>query len=189
MQDEFSGIERLLNLPQGSTRNLTPDQAGKVLTKGVKDKADELDKDIDKVNALDTMSGAELVKCGLSLETLEEDKINIRNQLFETQRIGMAILQKYREDTKDQIDVNDRMYLAGFAGVTAMGNVLEKIGNMILKFKQEEEIKNLGLIGEEEDGRIEVSPENLMDFIEAAKEEKDEPEENVQDAEIIDDKE
>lgn len=185
MSDEFSGIEGLLGLPQGSTRDISPDEAGELLVKGVADKTKELSKGIKKVDALENMSSADLVKCGLSVESLEQDKFTIRNELFEVYRIGKALLTKYSDDVKDLVDVNDRMYTAGAKILDSVSGSLDRLGNMIMKFKQEEEMRQLTVEGDDEDGRKEMSPDQWMDFVDASKDTKQLPDDNVKDAEII----
>jgi len=187
MTDEFSGIERLLNLPQGSTKEIDPDKAGEVLGKGVVKKTKDLTKNMKKCETLDKMSSADLVKCGIDIESLEADKLTIRNESFEVYRIAKALLEKYHNDVKDMVDVNDRMYLAGGKLIDSVTGSLDKLTNMILKFKQEEEMRRLTTAGEDDDdGRKEMSTHQWIDFVDEVKDDTA-PTENVQDAEIIED--
>jgi len=184
MADEFSGIERLLGLPQGSTKKIKPEDVGKKLTTAVNKKANTLSKELKKTDALETMSSADLVKCGLSVESLENDKITIRNEAFEVYRITKALYEKYYNDVKDMVDVNDRMYTAGFKGADSIVNTLDKLTNIILRFKQDEEMKQLSILGDDDDGKKDMHPTQWMDFVDHVKENEDE-DENVKDAEIV----
>ena len=191
MTDEFSGIERLLGLKQGSTKKIDPNDVGKVtkvLTTAVSKKTNQLEKDLKKVDTLTTkMSTADLVKCGMSIESLEADKVTIRNEAFEVYRICKTLLGKYMEDVEEQIDTNDRMYTAGFNGVTAATNSLEKLSNMIMRFKQEEEIKGLNVVENNESGTKEMSTEAWMKFVDGVKGDTESP--NEIKAEVIDEDE
>ena len=186
MADEFSGIERLLGLPTGSTKDIGPEKAGEVIGKKVVKKTTQLTKDLKKIDTLQEMSSADLVKCGLTVETLEQDKLSIRNESFEVYRIAKALLTKYHNDVKDMVDVNDRMYLAGGKLIDSVTGSLDKLTNMILKFKQEEEMRKLTDMGEEEDGKKEMNPTQWIDFVEEVKKDKPPENKNVQDAEIVD---
>jgi hypothetical protein len=178
--DEFSGIERLLGLPDGST---TPNK----VTNAVVKKANELDKKVKQNDLIETkLSPSDMVKMGITMESLEQDRIRIRNDAFEVFRIGKLLLDKFKEDTENLIDMSDRMYTAGFKGIESLVNALDKLNNMIMKFKQEEEMKNLNLIGDTSDGTLDMTPEKMMEFIEHAKnQDKKIDMSNIKDAEIV----
>lgn len=190
MTDEFSGIERLLGLKPGSTKEIDPNDVGKVqkvLTTAVSNKTTQLVKDLKKVDTLTTnMSAGDLVKCGMTIESLEADKLTIRNEAFEVYRLCKTLLEKYMSDVNEQIDTNDRMYTAGFNGMTAATNSLEKLSNMIMRFKQEEEIKGLNVVENNEAGvpKKEFTPEDWIKFVDAVRDTPDAPKEIK--AEIID---
>lgn len=174
MTDEFSGIERLLGLKAGSTKEIDPNDVGKVqkvLTTAVSKKTNQLEKELNKVDTLTTrMSNSDLVKCGMSIESLEADKLTIRNEAFEVYRLCKTLLEKYMGDVDEQIDTNDRMYTAGFNGITAATNSLEKLSNMILRFKQEEEVKGLNVVENNDTGTKEMTTEDWMKFVDGVKE-------------------
>lgn len=188
MSDEFTGIERLLGLKAGSTKEIDPNDVGKVqkvLTTAVSKKTTQLEKELKKVDTLTTtMSPGDLVKCGMTIESLEADKATIRNEAFEVYRLCKTLLDKYMLDVDEQIDTNDRMYTAGFNGITAATNSLEKLSNMILRFKQEEEVKGLNVVENNDTGTKPMTPEDWMNFVDAVKESPDAPKEIK--AEIID---
>jgi len=186
MADEFSPIERLLGLPEGSTKNIDPSKAGEKLVKGVANKTNQLNKDLKKTETLEKMSNADLVKSGISIESLEKDKDTIRNEAFEVYRIAKSLLIKYQDDVDDRIDVDDRMYTAGAKLVDSVTGSLDKLTNMILRFKQEEDMKNLTLVGETEEGKKEMSPQGWIDFVDEVKDDEEDLD-NIQDAEIIED--
>jgi len=184
--DEYSGIETLLGLPVGSTKKIDPDKAGEHLAKGVNKRTTQLNKELKKTDTLEKMSSADLVKCGITLESLERDKETIRKDTFELYRVGKVLLDKYMADAEDRIDMDDRMYTAGFKGIDSLSGTLDKLGNMILKFKQDEQMNQLTLVGEDDDGKKEMNPRQWMDFVEESKKPDDEIKaENVQDAEIV----
>lgn len=190
MADDFSSLERLLGLPEGSTKNIDPDKATEQLSKSVNKKATELDKSLKRTDTLDKLSDADLVKTGISAESLERDREIIRNDAFELYRVAKILFDKFMDDAKDRIDMDDRMYTAGFKGVDALSGTIDKLNNMNMKFRQEEEMKNLTIIGED-NGTKEMSPTDWIDFIDTVKEPETDKEEeksnNIQDAEIIED--
>jgi hypothetical protein len=186
MADNFSGIERLLGLPQGST-NVKSEQISEVLANGVKNKTEQLNKELKKVDTLEGMQSASLVKIGISIEELEQDKATIRTESFEVYRIAKALLEKYQDDVKDRVDLSDRMYLAGGKLIDAITGSLEKLTNMILRFKQEAEMQKLTMVGENDDGKKEMNPTQWIDFVDTVKTKpKPEDDNNIKDAEIID---
>ena len=188
--DEFSGIERLLGLPQGSTKKIDPNEAGKYLAKGVVKKTNSLDKELKKTGTLEKMAKVDLIKSGISVELLEKDKEKIRTEAFELYRIAKTLLDKYMEDVNDRIDVDDRMYSAGFKGIDSLSGTLDKLSNIILKFKQEAEFKEMASEETIDSNKKLMSPEQWTEFIEFSKKETEKSKEvketrNIQDAEII----
>ena len=173
MTDQFSGIESLLGIKQGSTAQIDPNDVGKVqkvLTKAVEKKTEEMEKKLKKVDTLSTLPNADLVKCGLSLDMLEEDKVTLRKEAFEVYRICRSLLNKYMEDVEGQIDTSHLMYKAGFDGITSASNSLKTLTEMIMRFKQEEELKNIPLDKENANGNTkEMSPQDWMNFIDEVK--------------------
>lgn len=164
----YSGIERLLGLPEGSTEQADRD-IQQLLTKGVQQKTNQLEKQITKIETLDTMASSELVKCGISLEKLEMDKVTIRNEAFEVYRIAKALLERYKQQVDGLIDVNDRMWASGGKMIEAVVGSLDKLTTMILKFKQEEEMKALTMVKESDDGSKEMSASDWISFIKEVK--------------------
>jgi len=69
----YSGIERLLGLPEGSTEQGERD-VKELLAKGVKDKTKELEKKATQLDTLDNMASSDLVKAGFTLELLYAQK-------------------------------------------------------------------------------------------------------------------
>lgn len=187
MTDQFSGIESLLGIKQGSTAQIDPNDVGKVqkvLTKAVEKKTKEMEKELKKVDTLSTLPNADLVKCGLSIQSLEEDKVTLRKEAFEVYRICRTLLNKYMEDVEGQIDTSHLMYKAGFDGITSASNSLKTLTEMVMRFKQEEEIKNIPLENENGNGNTkEMSPQDWINFIDEVK--VSETEVNAVDAEIV----
>ena len=160
----YSGIERLLGLPEGSTEQGEKD-VKELLAKGVQEKTKDLERQMNQLDTLDTMASSDLVKAGFSLESLERDKVTIRTEAFEVYRIAKTLLERYKEQIDGLVDVNDRMWLAGGKMIDSVVGSLDKLTNMILKFKQEEEMKNLTVLDENEDGSKEMSPDDWISFI------------------------
>jgi hypothetical protein len=180
----YSGIERLLGLPEGSTEQGERD-VKELLAKGVKDKTKELEKKATQLDTLDNMASSDLVKAGFTLESLEQDKVTIRTEAFEVYRIAKTLLERYKEQIDSLVDVNDRMWLAGGKMVDSVVGSLDKLTNMILKFKQEEELKNLTVLDENDDGSKEMTPGDWMNFVNEVRDDDDDDDTDAVEGEII----
>jgi hypothetical protein len=175
MANEYSLIENLLGLEVGSTNGATPDEITPVLADGVKNKTNELVERLDTTSALSNVPKTELVKSGISLDSLEVDRGLIRNESFEVYRIGKAILTKLYDDIEGQIDVTDRMYASCAKMLDSVNGSLSKLFDMNQKFKQEEEMKGLALMNDlDDDSSLTMTPDQWMDFAEASIEDEDE---------------
>ena len=169
MPEDFSSIERLLNIPEGSTVNTTPEAITPVLVDGVENKTKELVQRAENATALAELSKSDLVKSGISEEALEVDRNLIRNESFEVYRIGKALLVKLYDDVKDQIGVTDRMYASCAKLLDSVNSSLGKLFEMNQKLKQEEEMKGLALLGDDSDDSSRMmSPDQWMEFVEAS---------------------
>lgn len=187
---DYSGLERLLGLPEGSTEGSSENQVAPIISKGVKDKTNQLEKQMKKIDTLDGMAPSELVKNGLSMDVLEQDKVTLRNEAFEVYRIAKSILERFKEDIDERVDIGDRLYTAGGKIIESVSGSLDKLSNMLIKFRQEEEIKNLSIIGEEENGTKQMTPQDWISFVNEVRENDDDSDDGpvglVEDAEIID---
>lgn len=186
---DYSALERLLGLPEGSTEGSDEKQVAPLLSKGVKNKTNELETRMKKVDALDDLAPSELVKSGLSMELLEQDKVTLRNEAFEVYRIAKSILERFKEDMDERVDIGDRLYTAGGKIIESVSGSLDKLSNMLIKFRQEEEMRSLSIVDENENGTKQMTPQDWMDFVNQVRsedEDDDEPAGIVQDAEIID---
>jgi len=83
------------------------------------------------------------------------------------------------------VDVNDRMWLAGGKMVDSVVGSLDKLTNMILKFKQEEELKNLTVLDENDDGSKEMTPGDWMNFVNEVRDDDDDDDTDAVEGEII----
>lgn len=164
----YTGIERLLGLPEGSTEQADKD-IQQLLARGVQQKTTQLEKQVNKIDTLDNMATSELVKCGISVEKLEMDKVIIRNEAFEVYRIAKALLERYKQQVDGLIDVNDRMWASGGKMIEAVVGSLDRLTTMILKFKQEEEMKALTMVKDNDDGSKEMSATDWISFIKEVK--------------------
>lgn len=181
-------LESLFDLPEGSMTTLTPDKVTPTLVDQVKLKTNDLNKQLKKTELLEEMPVSELVKTGITIDQLEEDKEMIRNETFEVYRIGKALLMKIYDDVKNQIGVNDRMYTACAKMLESVNTSLAKLFEMNQKMKQDAEFKSLTISGMQDDGKTKsMTPDDWMKWVEATKE-TDEPtalipEGNIQDVE------
>lgn len=185
----YSGLERLLGLPEGSTEGSSESQVAPIISKGVKEKTHELEKQMKKIDTLDGLAPSELVKNGLSMELLEQDKVTLRNEAFEVYRIAKAILERFKEDMDERVDIGDRLYTAGGKIVESVSGSLDRLSNMLMKFRQEEEIKSLSIVTEEETGTKQMTPQDWMAFVNEVRNSGNDdegPSGLVEDAEIID---
>lgn len=185
---DYTGLERLLGLPEGSTQGSEESELAPVLTKGVKEKTNELEVRLKKADTLDDMAPSELVKNGLSMELLEADKVNMRNEAYEVYGIAKSILERFKEDIEERVDIGDRMYTAGSALISSVAGSLDKLNNMLMRFRQEEEIKGLAIIGEDNNTTSkQMTPQDWMSFVNTVRDEDDDshPIGLVEDAEII----
>lgn len=192
--DDFLGkaLEAQFNLPAGAMTDLSPDKLTSTLVDQVKIKTNDLSKQLKKTETLSDLPIPELVKCGLTIDQLEEDKELIRNETFEVYRIGKALLIKIYDDVKNQIGVNDRMYVACAKMLDSVNTSLAKLFEMNQKMKQDAEFKSLTVSGMQDDGKTKsMTPDDWMQWVESAKVESDEPsalipESNIKDVDEVD---
>jgi hypothetical protein len=179
-------LENLFDLPQGSMTNLTPDKVTPTLVDQVKLKTNDLNKQLKKTELLEDLPVSELVKTGLTLDQLEEDKELIRNETFEVYRIGKALLMKIYDDVHNQIGVNDRMYVACAKMLDSVNTSLAKLFEMNQKLKQDVEFKSLTVSGMQDDGKTKsMTPDDWMKWVESTKN-SDEPTALIPDTNIQD---
>ncbi len=187
---DYSALERLLGLPEGSTEGSSESKLTPMLTDGVKDKTSELEERMKTVDTLDNLSSTELTKNGFSMEVLENDKVTLRNEAYEVYHIAKSILKRFKEDIDERVDIGDRMYTAGGKIIDSVTGSIDKLNNMLMKFRQEEELKGLAILQEDNNNSSkEMSPQDWMNFVNEVrdKEEDDDiPDGVIQDAEIID---
>lgn len=172
MSDDILGksLETILNLPIGSMSNLTPDQITPIMVDQVKVKTNDLSKQLKKTETLSDLPVSELVKNGITIDQLEEDKHLIRNETFEVYRIGKALLMKLYDDVKNQIGVNDRMYLACAKMLDSVNTSLAKLFEMNQKMKQDAEFKAMTVSGMEEGTSKSMTPDDWMKWVESSRE-------------------
>jgi hypothetical protein len=182
--NDFDQLETLLGLPKGSTESNK-----EALSKGVKKKTKELGDTLKLTTALDTMSKSDIVKSGFDIDLLEQDKVRIREEAFWLHDICKELMEKFMNDARDQIDMNDRMYASGAKIIDSLSSSLKNLTDMTLKFKQEEQFKQLNMVTDEDTGSKEMSPEQFNDWVERSKKNSIANNPNVQDAELVDPKE
>lgn len=172
MTDDIFGkqLENVFGLTPGSLSNLTPDDLTPVLADNVKTKTLELTKQLKKNDALVDMPSSELVKNGISLEQLEDDRKMLRNEAFEVYRIGKALLMKLYKDVENQIGVNDRMYTACAKMLDSVNNSVIKLFDMNQKLKQDEEFRAISMVsGDIDDKTKTMSTQQWIEWVEASK--------------------
>lgn len=172
MEKDYSAFERLLGLPAGSTAQGENDLAP-LLADSLKTKTNELVKDNTKLEVLSNMSKSDLVKHGFNLDSLEEDKIRIRNESFEVYEIARALLNGYKTQIDRSVNPNDRMWMAGAKLLDSITGSLDKLLTMTMKFKQEEEMKGMTLVNDDGKSSKEMTTKDWMDFIKSVKETSD----------------
>jgi len=184
----YSALERLLGLPEGSTEGSDDTKITPILTKGVKDKTVELEVRLKEADTLGELAPSELVKNGISLELLEQDKVMLRTEALEVYGIAKSILTSFKEDIESRVEIGDRMYTAGSAIISSVSGSLDRLNNMLIKFRQEEEMKGLTILGEEENSSKQMTPQDWMAFVNEVRDEVDDdtPTGIIQEAEIID---
>lgn len=169
MSKDYLAFERLLGLPPGSTAQ-GEEELRPLLADGIKNKTNELTKKATQLDVISSMSTADIVKTGFSLETLEDDKIKIRNETFEVYTIARALLDGYKTQMDRAVNPNDRMWMAGAKLVDSVTGSLDKLLNMTMKFRQEEEMKGMTLVKESEKSTREMTPKSWFEFIKQVKE-------------------
>jgi len=168
MSGKYDAIERLLGLPEGSTtqseENLRP-----VLVDGVKKKTKELVNKASEIEVLDDMSPTDLIKSGFDIEELERDKVRIKTEAFEVYDISRSLLNRFKEQIDASVNPDDRMWASGAKLIDSVTGSVDKLSNMILKFKQEEEMRGLTLMGEDDSTSKSMSPKDWLDFVKEVK--------------------
>jgi len=170
----YSALERLLGLPEGSTEGDSVEKVAPVITKGIANKTTQLQNNVTEVEMIENMSSNDIVKYGISLDMLEQDKERIRREAFEVYDIAKSILTRFKEEMDTAIEFNDRMFTAGGKIVDSVSGSLDKLTNMILKFKQDEETKMmLTNDANTDDGKKEMTPRDWVAFVREVKADKD----------------
>ena len=141
MADDLLGkqLETLFGMPPGSMSNISLDKDTPLLVNSVNNKTKDLSKQLKSNDLLTSMPTTELVKTGISLDQLEDDRKMLRNEAFEVYRIGRALLNKLYGDLENQIGVNDRMWASVAKMLDSVNGSVIKLFEMNQKLKQDEE--------------------------------------------------
>ena len=67
------------------------------------------------------------------------------------------------------VNPNDRMWMAGAKLVDSVTGSLDKLLTMTMKFRQEEEMKGMTLVADEEKTSKEMTPKSWLEFVKAVK--------------------
>lgn len=188
-QDEINALEKLLGMPQGSTKKLDPDDVMPKLIEGIDSKTKDIAEKADKINAISNMTTEDKLKAGISEEQLEKYRREVVDDAIKVKNISMILLEKMKKDVEDKVVVSDKLWAAVPAMCSSAMMNIEKMGSIISKYRQEEEMKRLTMITQEttEDGRIELNPVNLAKLIAEHKQRIDKPADiKATDAEIVD---
>jgi hypothetical protein len=168
MSDKFDAIERLLGLPPGSTSQ-SEEKIGATLANGVKNKTKELVEKSHELEVLGSLPSSELVKSGFDIAELEQDKVRIKSEAFEVYEISKALLDGFKTQLDGLVNPSDRMWTAGAKLIDSVTGSLDRLTNMILKFKQEEEMKGLTIVGENEQTSKPMTPQDWIAYIKEVK--------------------
>lgn len=184
---DFSSIEKLLGLEEGSTNNGIPAN----LVESLDNKTKEITEAFDKNKTIQNLPPAEIIKTGITLDELEEDRKSIVKEAKMIYEISKKILHKLYDDMKDKIVTSDRMYDAAsklIASVIASNKALKDINT---QYRQEEEMRRMSEISIKEDEvdgkKMKLSPAETMAIILEHRKHKGLKEASIQaqDAEIV----
>ena len=179
---DYSGIEKLLGLPIGSTEG--PSQkVAPVLVKGIQNKTEQLVRRADQVTEMQALKPHELVQTGISLERVKQEKVWLLNELHNVYHISKNLLERYMSDIDKLVEVNDRMYASGAKLIESVTMSLEKLTSINKRLEQEEQFKAAATPDEEDEAKV-MKPSDWMEFIKAAKHAASS--ENIPEANIID---
>lgn len=188
MADDILGkqLETLFGMPPGSMSNISLAKDTPLLVSSVNNKTKDLSKQLKTNDMLTSMPTAELVKTGISLDQLEDDRKMLRNEAFEVYRIGRALLNKLYSDLENQIGVNDRMWASAAKMLDSVNGSVMKLFDMNQKLKQDEEFRVIASNNPEDDGKTKnMTTEDWMAWVEAAKE-SEEPVAAIEQANVVD---
>ena len=164
---DYSGIERLLGVPIGSTKGKESDIAP-ILVNGIANKTKDLVKQSKTVQTLEDMDSLELIKNGFSIEQLQRDKLFVKTETREVYNIGKSILSRFKTDLDQLGDVNDRMYASGAKLLESVSVSLEKLSQLLMKLEQQSEMKQMSETNNTDDGK-EMSPHEWIRYIQEVK--------------------
>lgn len=165
--DDINTLEQLLGIPEGSTKNLTPDEVTPVIVQGIDNKTKDLTQKANQINAIQNMDSQEKIKSGITDDELDGYRRELLEDAQRVKKISLKLLTKLEKDIEDKIIVPDKLWAAASPMLTSVMNNLKVVAEMVTRYRQEEEMKRLTVITQEttEDGKIELSPVNLAKLI------------------------
>lgn len=187
--DEINALEKLLGMPQGSTKSLNADEVVPALVEGIENKTKDLADKADKISNIQKMDPQDKIKSGITEEQLDTYRQEVIDDAVKVKNISMKLLEKMKKDIEDKIVVTPQLWAAAPAMLSSVMGNISKIGELVARYRQEEEMKRLTTVSQEttEDGKIELSPVNLSKLISEHKQRMGKPS-NIKatDAEIVD---
>lgn len=166
--DIFTALEEKLKLPIGSTKEAL--EPHKQLTKRIDIKTQKLEADLKLIKAQEKMSETGLTK--LTPEVFDRDRLKVREEAHRLYDISKNFLDKLQEQVDSTLDVSDKMWSAVSSMISSVTNSLEKLVNITVKLRQEEELRSIELQKVEDakkalddDGTIELVPDQTNIYI------------------------
>lgn len=174
---DVSGLESFLGIPVGSTpsaRDIPKStiKADLVIAKEVKSETAGLAHSLARIELAEKMTPSDIVKFGISVEDLENDKVRIREQAIKVHDIAMRLLARYEDEVNNLVDVNDRMWASGAKLIDSVTGSSDKLLNMALKLTQDAQMKSMMQPEAESEDTKEkdMSPSDWISFIEEVQE-------------------
>lgn len=174
--DVFTALEEKLKLPIGSTKEGLKE--AKQIHQVLKTKVDMVVKNNQAIERKEKLSENGLIK--LSPETFDRDRERIRNEAWRLYHIVSNLLDKLNEQLDNTIDISADLWSSASSLATSVSNTLDKIVNITIKLRQEEDLRQIELqkVADankalDDDGTVELVPAQMNSFIMQIVEEED----------------
>lgn len=181
---DFSNLEKLLGIEEGSTKKLSEEELLPELVKGVNNKTKELSTKL-KSNDLQL---AEDPNNPLLLENLENQRKQIIEDAKEINEIGKLLLKRFKKDIDDSIVVDAKKWQSAGPMLSSVSNNIKSLHEIINQNIQREEMRQMSAeIHSENTDEMMLSPANIQRIIQEHREKTGKSEEMLQadDAVII----
>lgn len=186
--DEINTLEKLLGMPQGSTKKLNPDEIAPAIAQGIENKTKDLADKAKQINALESLDAQDKLKSGITDEQLDEYRREHLEDAQKVKKISMKLLTKLEKDIEDKIVVDPKLWASVSPMLTSVMTNIKTLSEMVTRYRQEEEMRRLTTISQEttEEDKIQLSPTSLAKLISEHKQRQG-SKDNIQatDAEIV----